>query len=149
MVPLLLGYELKMLAIAHFNFISESSLKKNNTKNFSVKWKASNKSNNYYATFYSTVILLPNSWKYFLKKASYHNQITQIKKPNFSSTFRSLNYYTPPHHGFSHVSGFLTFKAKFQTILLNGLFYYNWGNIFQNLHNCLAVTASKRMLFII
>lgn len=28
MVPLLLGYKLKMLAIAHFNFISESSLKK-------------------------------------------------------------------------------------------------------------------------
>ena len=42
MVPLLLGYKLKMLAIAHFNFISESSLKKI-TKNFSVKWKASNK----------------------------------------------------------------------------------------------------------
>ena len=34
MVPLLLGYKLKMLAIAHFNFISESSLKKNNKEFF-------------------------------------------------------------------------------------------------------------------
>lgn len=35
MVPLLLGYKLKMLAIAHFNFISESSLKKKKKKFFS------------------------------------------------------------------------------------------------------------------
>ena len=35
MVPLLLGYTLKMLAIAHFNFISESTLKKQHKKYFS------------------------------------------------------------------------------------------------------------------
>ena len=34
MVPLLLGYKLKMLAIAHFNFISESSLKKKTQRIF-------------------------------------------------------------------------------------------------------------------
>ena len=40
MVPLLLGYKLKMLAIADFNFISESSLKKKQHKEFFSEMKS-------------------------------------------------------------------------------------------------------------